>query len=544
MTRVWVCFLCLAAAWAQSAGSQKSPKIEGRVVNAKNGEPVPRATLTLAGSGRNAAPRGGRSDGEGRFLIENIEPGSYRLTAERVGFLRQGYGSSTPGGAGAPLNLSEGQHLKDLEIRLTPQGVIMGLVVDEDGDPLPRVNVTAWRQGNSASPQTTSGSMTNDIGEYRIAGLSPGRYIVVAERQAGGMARGGPGRGGLIAAEQAPVPTYYPSTADASAALPIDVAAGQEIAGINIAMRTGSLFRIQGRVMGANPQDTAGGMRLMLMPRGNSVFRGITRGGAQVRADGSFEITRVPAGSYYIIAQNTGRQGGGGPVGKTMVDVSTSDITGLLVSLTEPLTVSGIVKVEGQQAAEPQRVNLSLTPFEAGMFGYPSGRTASDGSFKVSGVFPDRYYLNLSGLPEGAYVKSVKLAGQEVLDKGVDLSGFRGSAALEVLLSLKGATLEGTATAGDKPAVGSTIAVLPDPPRPSQPYLNKTATADQDGKFTIRGLAPGRYKVYAFEESMPELARDPSLAAPFEQKAVKVDLDAGAVERVELKALKPEDAGR
>ena len=55
-------------------------------------------------------------------------------------------------------------------------------------------------------------------------------------------------------------------------------------------------------------------------------------------------------------------------------------------------------------------------------------------------------------------------------------------------------------------------------------------------------MAPGGYKVYAFEESMPELSRDPGLAAPFEPRATKVDLDEGATERVELKALKPEDA--
>ncbi|HSW48731.1 MAG TPA: carboxypeptidase-like regulatory domain-containing protein, partial [Bryobacteraceae bacterium] len=230
--------------------------------------------------------------------------------------------------------------------------------------------------------------------------------------------------------------------------------------------------------------------------------------------------------------------------GKTMVDVSTSDITELLVPVAEPLTVSGSVKIESGEATGAQRLSLALTPADATTFGVPSGRASTDGTFKITGVFPDRYYLNLSGLPDGAYVKSVKLANQEVLDKGVDLSNFRGSATLEVLLSMKGAALEGTVTTGDKPGVGSAIAVLPDPLRPLRPDLNKSATADQDGRFTIRGLAPGAYKVYAFEEPMPELTRDPSIAIPFEQRAVKVDLDEGATERVELRALKPEDARR
>jgi len=64
------------------------------------------------------------------------------------------------------------------------------------------------------------------------------------------------------------------------------------------------------------------------------------------------------------------------------------------------------------------------------------------GTFKIESVFPDKYYLSVSGLPEGAYVKSVKQGGQEVIERGVDLSNARTSAAFDVLLSLKGATLE------------------------------------------------------------------------------------------------------
>jgi protocatechuate 3,4-dioxygenase beta subunit len=554
---------------AQSIDPKKLCKIEGRTVNATTGEPVPRVGLTLTGSGLNAGTRGARSDNDGRFLIEGIPPGTYRLVADRVGFLRQGYGSRTPGGSGAPLNLSEGQHLKDLEFRLVPQGVIMGQIFDEEGDPLPRASVMAYRQGSpgSAQPgqpgamrggggqsgqQSSAGSaMSNDIGEYRIAGLSPGRYVVVASSPGGAPGRGAQGRGGSMeagqtgASDQARVPTYYPSVTDPSAALPVDLAAGQEVAGINIGIRRGSLFRIQGKLMGANPQDVSGVM-LTLMTRGAGAVPFMARGGAQVKPDGSFEMSRVQPGAYYLIAQRMGRGGGGGPgggiVGKTMVDVTSSDITGLLVPLTEPLTVSGTVKVEGQQSAGIQRLSLTLTSADGTPSGSPGGRVAATGAFSIVSVFPDRYYLNVSGLPEGAYVKSVKLANQEVADKGIDLTNFRTAAALDVVLSPNGATLEGAVTADDKPATGSYVAVLADPLRPEQPYLNKFATADQDGKFTIRGLAPGSYRVYAWEEPQAELSRDPGLAKPYEQKAVKVKLEEGATERIELKVLRAEDA--
>ncbi len=564
---------CATLVHAQVPARQSEPvdpkklcKIEGRTVNARTGEPVPRVTLTLMGGAGGGQARSGRSESDGRFLIENIPPGTYRLMGERVGFLRQGYGSRTPGGSGAPLNLSEAQQLKDLEFRLTPQGVIMGQVFDEEGDPLPRSSVAAYPVGNPGSATAASrgmrgggggpagqpsgsSTMANDIGEYRVAGLSPGRYVVMATSQGGGPARGGArggpmGRGQAGISDEALLPTYYPSTTDSAAAVPIEIMPGQDVGGINITIHRGLLHRIQGRIMGGNPQELQG-VSLLLFPRGNggpAVMGG--RGGAQARPDGTFEIVRVQPGSYYILAQRMGRQAGPGLVGKTMVDVTSADVTGLLVPVIEPVSVSGTVKFDDAQqtTVNLQRLTLSLSSLDQLPVGSPAGRVANAGTFKIDAVFPDKYLLNVNGLPEGAYVKSVRQGGQEVIEKGIDLSNARTSAVFDVVLSLKGATLEGTATISDKPATGGYIAVIADPLRPEQPYRNKFATADQDGRFTIKGLAPGGYKVYAFEESMPELTRDPGLARPYERGATKINLDEGATSRVELKALKREDA--
>ncbi len=539
-----------AVAAPEPVDPKKLCKIEGRTLSAVTGEPVPRAGVTLMGSGQNAAARSARSDNNGSFLLENVPPGTYRLTAERVGFLRQGYGARTPGGASNPLTLADAQVLKGVEFRLTPQGVITGQVFDDEGDPLPRASVTAYRAGTLGAVQqegrggqpfrqaTGGAAMTNDIGEYRIAGLSPGRYIIVASSQGGR----GPFQGATQsgAQDQALAPTYYPSVTDPSAALPVDITAGQELGGITIGLKRGLLYRVQGRVMGGSAQDLAG-LNVTLIARGAASMM-MGRSGSGVRPDGTFEMNRVRPGSYYVVAQRMGRQGTGGLYGKTMMDVTSSDITGLLVPVAEPLAVSGVVKMEAEQKAELPRLTLSLIPADSLPGGTPSGRAAATGAFTIAAVPPDKYFLNVNGLPEGAYVKSVRLGNQEVIDQGIDLTGARGSATFDVILSAKGATVEGVVTAGDKPAPGSTVAILADPLRPGQPYLNKFTTADQDGNFSFRGVAPGSYKVYAWEEPLPELMQDPSLAQPFEAKAVKVTPGEGASERVELKALKPEDA--
>jgi hypothetical protein len=546
----------------QSAPRQAAPvdpkklcKIEGRTVNARTGEPVPRVTLSLAGAGPGASSFSARSASDGAFLIENIPPGAYRLIAERVGFLRQGYGARTPGGQGAPLNLSEAQHLKDLEFRLTPQGVIMGQVLDEEGDPLPRSTVTAYPVGGQAAGAGFGGgrggmvgpaagptgvtAQANDIGEFRLPGLSPGRYYVVAASQAAIGGRAMPGRGAPAGQEDdaslAPMPTYFPSTLDPGSAVPVEVAPGQDVAGINITIRKGQLFRVTGRLMGGSPQEMTA-VVLSLMPRGDAVaLRG--GGSARVNPDGSFEITRVRPGSYFLLAQRMNRAASG-LAAKLPVDVSASDITGLVVPFTEPVTVTGSVKIDSPQTGAAQlRPVLSLLSADGLPVGVPAARSTEAGAFKLDAVFPDRYYLNAAGLPEGYYIKSLRIGGQDATDKGVDLTNAHGTVAMEVTVGANAATLEGVVTIDGKPGTGAYIAVVTDPPRSEALFRNKFATADQDGRFTIQGLAPGAYSVYAFDQAMPQLARDPGLVRPFERSAVKVRLSESATERVELKAI-------
>jgi len=553
--------------------------LEGRVFHAQTGEPVPRVTVTLTGGAGGRGGGGGgmrvaRTDEQGRFVIERVPPGSYRLAAERVGFLRQFYGAQSPGGAGAPINLSPGQTVRNLDIRLTPQGVILGSVLDEYGDPVPRATVAAYRAGQQrvslgvgraggAAGQTAATAMTNDIGEYRLAGLTPGQYFVVATAQIarGGRgafdpAFGGPGRG--MAAVSAPaeediLPTYYPSTLDANSAVPVAVSPGQETGGVTIVLRRGNLFRVQGRVAGAAP-DQAAGIRVMLTPRGGlgQYLLGAARA-AQVRQDGTFELVRVAPGSYYLIAQSLGRGGGGrggpqaeggGAVGRAAVDVANGDVRDVVVTLVEPLTVSGTLRVEGQPTAAAQAPTLSLIPLER-IPGLPVGTAAArvaQGAFKMTGVTPDVYYLAAGGLPEGAYLKSVRLNNQEVIEKGIDLTSARGSALLDVTVSLKGAAIEGTVVRGGEAAPGSWVLLVSDPIRPSQPYLNRSAWADQEGKFDIRGLAPGAYKLYAFAEAQPEISADLERVKALEAHAVSVRLTEGQTETVAVRVIPAEAA--
>src|SRR6266702_2625432 len=86
-------------------------------------------------------------------------------------------------GTGTILSLVPGQHVKDVLFRLVPAAVITGRVVDEDNEPLLGATVQALRYGYVRGQRQlvpAGEEQTNDLGEYRIHSMAPGRYYVSA----------------------------------------------------------------------------------------------------------------------------------------------------------------------------------------------------------------------------------------------------------------------------------------------------------------------------------------------------------------------------
>jgi hypothetical protein len=165
---VFACFL--AAQPNPGAGS-----IEGHVFNTVTGAPLRKATVVLSAP---AAPIRlvGDTDAEGRFQFSGLPPGTYRLSGSRTGFLdRQ---------ARRPILLGANDQVTDAEIRLPPQSVITGHVLDEDGEPVDRARVWIYKQtyrnGSRQWDRLNTASETNDTGEYRFPNLTPGRYLLQA----------------------------------------------------------------------------------------------------------------------------------------------------------------------------------------------------------------------------------------------------------------------------------------------------------------------------------------------------------------------------
>ncbi len=536
--------ILVLAAIAAASGQQpevKPARISGVVTNAITGEPVRKVQVRLSkesargGPGQSAAAT---TDAAGRFVFDGIESATYRLSAQKPGFLTMQYGARRGSSRGTPIKLDAAQELT-LDFKLPPQGVIAGRLVDEDGDPVMGASVTATRITASARTQDDGRSTaTNDLGEFRLANLPAGRYLVLAHAQGRRFGE----RLALARRNEEPereyAPTYYPGSLEAAGAAPVEVAPGKESGGIQFALVKTAVYRVRGKVTSASPLPQ--NLSIFLAPRkAVAGRRGGPGSGGRVGADGSFEILSVRPGSYYLVATPMGRGPRAG--GRAPIDVS-GDIDNASVTLSPPPTITGTVRIEGQATTDFGRARIFLRAAEAGGQGGAIGEVKPDGTFRIDNATPQAYLVIPFGFADNLYLKSVRLGTQPVTGK-FDLAMAAPGVPLHIVMSPNAATVGGTVKEKDQPAGGVQVSLMPDPMDAANAWRVKQATTDQNGNFTLKGVAPGEYRVYALAEPTLGADLDPEFLKSYAAQATKVSVRENATAQVEVRLIDA-DTGR
>jgi hypothetical protein len=527
--------------------------VEGQVVNAATGAPLKKVNVRLFGIGDQSNPNPTRTNKEtddmGHFVFTNLPPGRYSLSGERQGFLSGSYGARKLSGNGTPVPLGQDQHLKDLAIKLNPQSVIVGKVVDEDGDPVANVNVQAlrylYRQGKKQWVPNGNGQ-TSDIGEFRIPELQPGRYLVSANGRNAGM-------NFMPLAATEPLPdkpemiyatTYYPNSTDSATAAPVDVGAAAEIRGIEIHLQKTKVFRVRGRVTNApGGGGGRGGAPVMvsLVPKDSPVGGGQGRHNGNARPpDGIFEIRGVPPGSYIIYAQTNGQ---GQLIATQPVDVTSGHVDGLNLTMGPGNDIQGTVKVVDATAPiDLSNVSIMLRPAPGVQVmggGIPRSKLGEGNRFTLKNVAPVRFGVTVQGVPENCYVQSLTFGGQPIgLNDTVEMSG---SGPIEVTVSAAAGSLDVAMVDKDgRPAQGATLFIVN---KDGTPAFTRGGNGNDTGAQSYKGLAPGEYRVFAWEDVEPGAYQDPDFRRPFESKSETVKVEAGAAAKVQVKVIPVEDMG-
>lgn len=497
--------------------------VRGRVTAADSGVPFRRAVVQLMGGAR---PRAVYTDDDGRFTFEAVAPGSYAVSANpgqhRAAYRQAIYGVDptrvlmmTPP---RRIEVVNGQTVENIDIAIPRGAAITGRVTDPAGEPAARVQVRAMMIRPGQEPMQTGGASTDDLGHFRIFGLMPGDYLLVAEPQAVGMNAEVEGdRLGFAR-------TFAPGTSHRDDATRLRLRGGEDVA-VDIRLLETAVFDVQGSVVNSRgePVRTAG----VSLLRADTMSGG--GGGSGLDQAGQFTIRNVAPGSYDLLVNYappdarpdaTGRVSGR-EMGTLRVDVTSADVRGLVITTAPGATITGRI-VFDEPPPPGTRAQIFLQPGGLRPFSQTGAVTVKDDVFTVSDVFgPMLIRGGVSGpmvrtppppggiplgMSAGWTLKEVLLNGKDITDIPTAFTAAHNDR-IQVVFTSRAPSITGTVTddAG-RPVRGAMIVAFPADEESwtaNSSRLKSAPAMREDGRFNLPGLRPGRYYVAAVEAVSP-----------------------------------------
>jgi hypothetical protein len=508
-----------AAARDPSAAAAGTATIRGRVTDAESGRPLGRVMVMLVsstfasfpddvGSTKNARmsePRTTLTGVDGRFEYKEVAAGAYYVAFEpselRGSHLSQNFGETGPAnpfrtGKRPTLVVKDGEVRDDVNVALVRSLAVEGRVVDEQGEPMSNVQVSAHLWDGPAQAFMGRPRSTDDRGAFRLFGLKPGQYRICAKPEV----HFGPSeeiRDRLMS-------TCYPAAIGDANAEPVRVDS-TDVVGIDIRVQRGRAYKISGVAL-----DSSGApierpqVSLVTMGKMGWSSNGITSlPGGQFRAQavtpGEYAIL-VEIGSRYNPEDKRERE-----LGYLPISVDSADVEGVVVTTSKLAKVAGrIVFEEGLPETMSEKIKVTTGMTRTTPHGMMTGPPASaevrdDSTFELTGLFGPQI-VAVTGQPRGWVVKSVKYRGEDVTDLPVEFKTSTDPRALEVVLTRRVALVSGRALDDEgKPIEEGFVVLLPADAarRKAGRHLLKFATLKSDGAYSLGPVRAGEYIIAA-----------------------------------------------
>lgn len=527
----------------KSIKSEPEPcTVSGRVVTRATSEPLKSARVLLR---ENETANGHTyrqyTDASGRFVFKNVAPGRYDFEAHHNGFVEEDYRPENSSAA-AILDLTAGQKLEKVLFRLTAAAAVVGRIVDEDGAPAPAVQVQILIEESNGSQKVwddVTSSFTDDLGQFRLYGIPPGEYYFSTIDT--GLPDLSPmylatGRGVQDeSAAKHPV-SYYPGVRHLEQAQKILLKAGEEFY-LEMALKPAqSPVSVSGIVIG-NSGTPAAGASVYLSDMEEIEQTRFIASGTSTDSKGHFQINNVLSSIYRLGA--SWHDGEKPYMATELITVGPENITNVRLALKSPVTVTGTIIAEKHFDFAQQRMFAGLVPIDRNFQYqiYNPGIVQQDGTFTLN-LFESTYAAKIQGLPEGWYLQSATLNSEDVFEHGAKIEGS-GPQKLEFRISHTAASLEGTVSLENKPAIGASVRLVPVQENPKRLDLFKGTTTDQNGHFILASIVPGAYKVNA-KFSEDTVKENPELARKLAETKIELSEKESKTIKLEMKAPEPQ----
>jgi hypothetical protein len=366
----------------------------------------------------------------------------------------------------------------------------------------------------SAGANLSGNNGTDASGTYRLS-LEPGEYYLSARYKA---PDGTNGDGNRYAPR-----TFYPVATDPLAAVPIRVLAGVDVlADIRIPNAEG--VSISGKIVVPDLDAPVRGNLDLRLWRVDPQFApeniASERPAVSESSETAFDFRNMPPGTYYLVALL-----GTGPPNWTysarvVLEARDRAIDDIILALRRNIEFRGrVVSQEGVTTTKFSVGLLSSDDTGGGGFFSPE----PNGTIRFFNMPEDKYRLAFQGLAGNDYVRDIRMGATSIYTDGlVEVKGA-GPENLQILLSPNGGSITGITQTSLKQPVAAMVYLVPEPSRRRNPMFYRQAESDATGTYRFTGIAPGEYKVFAFETSPPfGSMENAEFLAQFEQRGVAV----------------------
>ncbi len=508
--RLWVAIM-LAAVWPCIASAQPPGNgiISGTVVEASTGEPVRKAVVTLTWQGAPRSWATSRTDRSGQFKFEALPPGKYELRAAKAEVGTAIYGASGLRELGELLTLEDGEIRAGIKLRFLHSATISGRVLDSHGDPATYVAVTLIKLGRDLGERALVRyrvANSDDRGEYRLDDVAPGQYYLHADPSLG------------FASADHFVPQFLGGARDSKDSRILTVHGGENLEGFDFHMSSEPNVHIHGRVTGV-PKTVGGadGIEVMISPADEYVEN---LWGLPERAE-----TPGYAFSYDMPPRRYRLEASIQFEGKTWTASQFVDPgqvpDDVILALSPPLDLKGQLRIEGSGGPPPSSLAIRLT--HRGFNCCISAQVASGGAFALKQVPAGDWAMNVNPLPSGAFLKTAQFGDQDIRFARMDVKPGSEDT-INIVISMNSAQIHGEVDAGGGDSKRAGILLAPAGEYSMLTRFFYDAVADDSGKFELKGIAPGKYKVFAIEKLAPAGFKTPEAAAQLDPLGKEIEL--------------------